>query len=194
MAIEVKRESVDNKSRHVSPAYIDRDGVSFLASSDKPFPTADVNHLRLHEGYAFYVYKLYPYTAKLPADTAMYFAIAWAEGVTPHMQLQAACGGDAELRLFEGATVTGGTSFTALNRHRNVTTTSQSAVLINPTVLTTGAEIDAQIIPGGSGKKAGGGSQDSFQYVLKPLTTYLFMLKNTNGVAHEAELLVSWYE
>lgn len=194
MAIEVKRESVDTKARHVSPSYVDRNGIQYLASSDKPFPTADVNHLRLHEGYAFYVYKLYPYVDKLPADAAMYFAIAWASGVTPHMQLQAACGGNAELRLFEGATVTGGTPFTALNRHRNVTTVSQSAVLINPTVTTTGNEIDAQIVAGGSGKKAGGGSQDSFQYVLKPLTTYLFMLKNTNGVAHEAELLVSWYE
>lgn len=194
MAILVERESLGTKSQHISPAYVDRNGNSYLASSDKPFPVADVNHLRLHEGYAFYVYKLYPYTDMLPAGSTLYFAIAWASGVTPHMQLSAACGGNAELRLFEGATVTGGTSFTALNRHRNVTTVSQSAVLINPTVTTTGNEIDAQIIPGGNGKKAGGGSQDSFQYVLKPLTTYLFSLKNTNGTAHESELLVSWYE
>lgn len=194
MAILVERESLGTKSQHISPAYVDRNGNSYLTSSDKPFPVADVNHLRLHEGYAFYVYKLYPYVDKLPADSSMSFAIAWAGGVTPHMQLQAACAGNAELRLFEGATVTGGTSFTALNRRRDSLTTSQSAVLVNPTVTATGLEIDAQIIPGGSGKKAGGGSQDTFQYVLKPLTTYLFMLKNTNGVAHEAELLVSWYE
>ena len=194
MAILVERESLGTKSQHISPAYVDRNGNSYLTSSDKPFPVADVNHLRLHEGYAFYVYKLYPYVDKLPADSSMSFAIAWASGVTPHMQLQAACAGNAELRLFEGATVTGGTSFTALNRRRDSLTTSQSAVLVNPTVTTAGLEIDAQIIPGGSGKKAGGGSQDTFEYVLKPLTTYLFMLKNTNGVAHEAELLVSWYE
>lgn len=194
MAILVERESLGTKSQHISPAYVDRNGNSYLTSSDKPFPVADVNHLRLHEGYAFYVYKLYPYVDKLPADSSMSFAIAWASGVTPHMQLQAACAGNAELRLFEGATVTGGTSFTALNRRRDSLTTSQSAALVNPTVTATGLEIDAQIIPGGSGKKAGGGSQDTFEYVLKPLTTYLFMLKNTNGVAHEAELLVSWYE
>ena len=194
MAILVERESLGTKSQHISPAYVDRNGNSYLTSSDKPFPVADVNHLRLHEGYAFYVYKLYPYVDKLPADSSMSFAIAWASGVTPHMQLQAACAGNAELRLFEGATVTNGTSFTALNRRRDSLTTSQSAVLVNPTVTTAGLEIDAQIIPGGSGKKAGGGSQDTFEYVLKPLTTYLFMLKNTNGVAHEAELLVSWYE
>lgn len=194
MAIEVQRESLDTKSRHVSPSYVDRNGIQYLTSSDKPFPVADVNHLRLHEGYAFYVYNLYPYTAMLPADTSTYIAIAWASGVSPHLQLQAACSGDAELRMYEGAVVTGGTSFTALNRNRVVTTVSQSAVLINPTVTTTGIEMDAQIIPGGSGKKAGGGSQDSFQYVLKPLTTYLFKLTNTNGTSHEAELLLSWYE
>jgi len=58
MAIEVKRESLDTKARHVSPAYVDKDGVHYLASSDRPFPTVDVNHLRLHEGRAYYVYRV----------------------------------------------------------------------------------------------------------------------------------------
>jgi hypothetical protein len=47
------------------------------------------------------------------------------------------------------------TSFTAIKRNRTSATTSQSAILINPTVTVTGTEIDAEIIAGGSGKKSG---------------------------------------
>ena len=76
MAIEVKRESLDTKSQHVSPAYVDKDGVHYLTSSDKPFPTIDVNHLRMHEGRAYYVYKLFPYAAGLAAGASIDIAIA----------------------------------------------------------------------------------------------------------------------
>jgi hypothetical protein len=33
MAIEVKRESLDTKARHVSPSYTDKDSVQQLAGS-----------------------------------------------------------------------------------------------------------------------------------------------------------------
>jgi hypothetical protein len=108
--------------------------------------------------------------------------------------VDASCGGDAELYIYEGATVTGGTSFTAVKRNRTSATTSQSAILINPTVTVTGTEIDAEIVAGGAGKKAGGGGSSALEMVLNPLTTYLFRLTNVNGTDHMAELLLEWYE
>ena len=79
MAITILRESDTTKARHVNPAYVDKDGVSYIASSDKPFPNIDVNHLRLHEGRAFYAYKLYPYASKLLAGASIDIAVAWAK-------------------------------------------------------------------------------------------------------------------
>jgi hypothetical protein len=108
--------------------------------------------------------------------------------------VDASCGGDAELYIYEGATVSGGTSFTASKRNRTSAITSQSAILINPTVTVTGTEIDAQIIAGGTGKKSGGGGSNVLEMVLNPLTTYLFRLTNVNGTDHMAELLLEWYE
>jgi hypothetical protein len=67
-------------------------------------------------------------------------------------------------------------------------------MVINPTVTSVGTELDAQIIPGGGGKKAGGSSAGSLEYVLKPLTNYLFRLTNINGTAHTACLTLEWYE
>jgi hypothetical protein len=67
-------------------------------------------------------------------------------------------------------------------------------MVINPTVTSVGTEIDAQIIPGGTGKKSSGGAAGSLEYVLKPLTNYLFRLRNVNGTAHAASLQIEWYE
>jgi hypothetical protein len=194
MAILVERESLGTKSQHISPAYVDKDGNSYLASSDRPFPVLDINHLRLHEGRAFKAYRIYPDATKLAAGASCNIAIAWASGVNPHILLDATCGGDAELYIYEGAVVTGGTSFTAVNRHRILNTASQSAILINPTVTSVGTEIDAEIIAGGSGKKSGGAGSSALEMVFKPLTTYLFRLTNVNGTAHMAELIIEWYE
>jgi hypothetical protein len=194
MAILVERESLGTKSQHISPAYVDKDGNSYLASSDRPFPILDINHLRLHEGRAFKAYRVYPDATKLAAGASCNIAIAWASGVNPHILLDATCGGDAELYIYEGAVVTGGTSFTAINRHRVLDTASQSAILINPTVTSVGTQIDAEIVTGGSGKKSGGAGTGALEMVFKPLTTYLFRLTNVNGTAHMAELIIEWYE
>jgi hypothetical protein len=100
------------------------------------------------------------------------------------------------LYIYEGSTANGGTSLTPINRNRNysVSNPSQVAMILDPTVSALGAQIDAQIIAGGSGKKSTGGAAGSLEYVLKPLTTYLFRLTNVNGTAHAAHLALEWYE
>jgi hypothetical protein len=194
MAINISRESDTTKSRHVNPAYVDKDGVSYIAGSDRPFPTVDINHLRLHEGRAFKAYRIYPSATKLADGASCNIAIAWASGVYAHILMDASCGGNAELYMYEGATVTGGTSFTAVKRNRTSATTSQSAILINPTVTVTGTEIDSEIVAGGAGKKSGGAGSSALEIVLNPLTTYLFRLTNVSGAAQMAELFLEWYE
>ena len=194
MAINISRESDTTKSRHVNPAYVDKDGASYIASSDRPFPIVDVNHLRLHEGRAFKAYRIYPAATKLADGASCNIAIAWASGVYAHILMDASCGGNAELYMYEGATVSGGTSFTAVKRNRTSATTSQSAILINPTVSVTGTEIDAELVAGGAGKKSGGAGSNSLEIVFSPLTTYLFRLTNVSITDAMAQLFLEWYE
>ena len=194
MAINILRESDTTKSRHVNPAYVDKDGISYIASSDKPFPIIDVNHLRLHEGRAFYAYKLYPDATKLVSGASIDIAIAWASGIKPHLVYDANCGGDAEIYLYEGAVVTGGSTLSSFSRNRTIATTSASAILLNPTVTSLGTLLEAEFIPGGTGKKAGGGIVGTTEQILAPLTTYLFRLTNVNGTDHIAYLHLEWYE
>lgn len=192
MAIEVKRESLDTKARHVNPAYVDKDGNSFIASSDRPFPIIDVNHLRLHEGRAFYVYKMYPYSAGLPTTQSIDIAIAWPSGYTPHVVFDFGASGEAEFYVYENPTTSGGTAMSIQRRQRIITTSSAAVAVLNPTVSALGTEIFSNFVP--SSKQGGGAQSFSFEYVLKPLTTYLFRLTNVNSQSHAAHLMIEWYE
>jgi hypothetical protein len=190
----VELESLSNKSRFVTLVQKNNAGTYAIAGSDYPLIVADINHVRLHEGRAFYAYKLNPHATPLAAGSSIDLAVAWASDKTPHLVFDCNCGGDAEFYIYENAVVTGGTPFTAINRHRPSDNVSQSAVLINPTVTSVGNELHAEMITGGTGKKAGGAAAFSFQHVLSPLTTYLFRLTNVNSTSHMAFLQIAWYE
>lgn len=192
MAINVLRESDTTKSRHVNPAYVDKDGVSYITSSDKPFPILDVNHLRLHEGRAYYAYKMYPYASQLSAGSSINIAMAFPSGIVPHLTLQYESPGESEFYLYESPTTSGVTSMTVHRRNRNLLTTSSGAAVLDPTVSSVGTEIFAEFIP--AGNKGGGIASYSFEYVLKPLTTYLFRFTNVDSQAHPANLRIEWYE
>jgi hypothetical protein len=192
----VELESVTTKSRFVTQVQKRNDGTYAVAGADAPTITIDVNHQRNHDGRAFFAYKIAPDATPLAAGATIDIVLASPSGVFSHITIDAMCLGDAELYIYEGTSTTGGTSFTPINRNRNyaVTNPSQVAMVINPTVTSVGTEIDAQIIPGGTGKKSTGGSAGSLEYVLKPLTNYMIRLKNVNGTAHAAHLQLEWYE
>jgi hypothetical protein len=191
---EVALESLTTKSRFVTQVQKNNAGNYVVAGADAPLIMVDVNHQRNHDGRAWFAYKMYPTSAPLASGASIDIVLASASGVIPHMTVDALCLGDAEFYIYEGPTATGGTPFTPINRNRNYTTSSQVAMIINPTVSALGTQLDAQILPGGSGKKSGGGTAGSLEYVLKPLTNYLFRLTNVNGTNHAAYLALEWYE
>jgi hypothetical protein len=192
MAIQVERESITTKSRFVSPTYTDKDGLQQVVGSDRSLPIIDVNHLRLHEGRAYYVYKMYPYASGLPASSSINIALAFPAGITPHLVFSYESPGEAEFFLYEAPTTSGGTALTIHRRNRNLLTTSSAAAVLDPTVSNVGTEIYTEFVP--AGNKGGGQSGYSFEYVLKPLTTYLFRLTNVNSQAHPCNLRIEWYE
>lgn len=196
MPIIVQRESENTKAILTTLTHKSNAGDQVISGADAPVITVEVNHQRNHDGRAFFAYKIAPDTAPLAADASINIVLASPLGVYPHLTMEGMCAGDAELYFYEDASTTGGTPFTPINRNRNyaVSNPSQIAMVINPTVTSVGTELDAQIIPGGGGKKASGSNAGSLEYVLKPLTNYLFRLTNINGTAHTACLTLEWYE
>ena len=197
MAVQVQQESFTTKSRFVTPAYIDKDGVTYLTSSDKPFPVVDVNHLRLHEGVAYFVYHTHKDASKLAVGSSINIAIAWPAGLEAHAFVDYQCGGEAEIYAYEGSTTSGGTAMTLNRRNRVITTASQAAAVLNPTVSAVGTEFYSELITSaeGQGNRSGAGGRGiSFEFILKPLTTYLFRLTNVNSSSQMAEMRIDWYE
>lgn len=194
--ITVTRESDTTNARHVVLTHKNNAGNQVVAGADAPVIMVDVNHQRNHDGRAYYAYKIASDSAPLAANANIDIVLASPSGVFPHVTVDGMCLGDAELYIYEGASTTGGIAFTPINRNRNyaVSNVSQVAMVINPTVTSVGTELDAQIIPGGAGKKSAGASAGSLEYVLKPLTNYLFRLTNVNGTSHAAYLTLEWYE
>ena len=192
----VNRESQNQKAQFVALTHKNNAGEQVIAGADAPVIVVDVNHQRNHDGRAFFAYKLAPDSAPLAANANINIVLASPAGVFPHLTLNGLCLGDAELYVYEGTATTGGTAFTPINRNRNYADSnpSQVAMVINPTVTSLGTELDAQIIPGGVGKKSAGGTAGSLEYVLKPLTNYLFRLTNVNGTSHAAFMALEWYE
>jgi hypothetical protein len=196
MSVTVKLESLDTKSRFVTNAYLDEQNNPKLIGSELPMPTADIVALRTFEGRTFAIGAARDFDDKLPAGQSLDLAVAWAEGVVPRVTVEGLTGGDAIGYLYEGATVSGGTSVTATNLNRPSTRLSESAALLQPTVSSTGTLLLKQILTGGVGKKAGGAGNATGRLYLKPLTTYLFRItnKDSNNTAHATEIILEWYE
>lgn len=190
----VNRESMNTKSRHVTPTFMDKDEAQRVAGSSDPMPVIDVNHLRLHEGRAYYTYKFLPSSAGLAVNASLDIAIAWPAGVLAHLIAIFQTGGESEFYLYESPTTSGGTAQTIHRRNRNLNTTSTAAAVYAPTVTATGTEIYGEFISSGAGGTGVGGENFTFEYVMKPLTTYLFRITNTNSQNHAAELRIEWYE
>lgn len=192
--ILVTRESENQKAQFVALTQKNKDSAQVISGSDYPLITVDVNHVRLHEGRAYIAWNIYPDSAKLASGASADIVLAAAPGVTPHVTIAMESSGDADFFVYEGTVTTGGTSFTPVRRNRNIASTSDVAMVLNPTITSLGTLINQQFVTGGTGKKASGGSSGSLEYVLAPLTNYLFRLTNVNGTAHTALIELEWYE
>lgn len=190
----VERESQPQKAQFVALTQKNKDGLQVISGSDYPAIMVDVNHARMHEGRAFFAWSMNTAAAPLAAGASIDIVMASNSGITPHITVGYASGGDCEFYMYEGTSTTGGTAFTPVNRNRTSATTSQVAMVINPTINTLGTLIDAQVGPGGSGPKSGGGTGAGLEYVLAPLTNYHFRLTNVSTKSELAVLTLEWYE
>lgn len=160
------------------------------------YSTRDIEQVRLLEGHAFSTGYVYDFATPLDAGSSINIAIAFPSGLNPVFSVSGLCSGNAVGYMYEGATVSGGTSLGIINRNRSSTIPSKGVAIVNPTVTSTGTLILKEILTGGVGKKGAGGESGGNNLVLKGLTTYLFRLTNadSNNNAQAAEIILSWNE
>lgn len=191
----VQRESDTSTARYVVLTTKDSQDRQRVTGSDYSLPTIDVNHLRLHEGRAFNVYKLYPPSAGLAQNASLDMVITANPGINPHIIVQASCSQNAIISWHENVTeIVGGDIFVPINRNRQSTRVSQVGALINPSSLTLNGIIHQEYISAGQDKKASGGGAFSFEFVLDDDVSYLFRLTNVGSTSAATYMSLEWYE
>jgi len=194
-AIYIDRESETTVGRYAVLTVKESSDKQRVVGSDYPLSIIDINHLRLHEGRAFHVFKLYPPSAGLAQNANLDIVLTANPGVQPHIIVQALCAQNALISWYENVTsVTGGDIFVPISRNRVSTRVSEVGALMNPTSLTLGSLIHQEYISAGEDKKASGTGAYSFEFVLKDDVSYLFRLTNVGSASAATYMSLEWYE
>lgn len=194
-AVYVERESHTSDARFSALTVKDKDDNQRVVGSDYALPSADINHVRLHEGKAYIAYSMHPPASPLAINGNVDIVISTGATINPHVILQAKCDQNAIIYFYEDVTVTsGGTLFVPVNRNRVSTNVSACGVLINPTLTINNGVIFEEYLSAGDSKKASGIGAYSFEYVLKSNMSYLFRLTNVGLAAAATFMSLEWYE
>jgi len=103
----------------------------------------------------------------------------------------------AKMSILEAPVMTAGTAATPTNRNRNSATSATSVYTYNATYTSGGTLVDLYTVGTGGNPtaRAGGGVGADAELVLKPATTYLFLIDNpTGGATSNIAWSLFWYE
>lgn len=155
----------------------------------------NTDHYEVHQGNMYSITYLQPHGSELANDASVeiLFVVGAKEA---HLESKLSTGGDFEIRLFEGTTVSAaGAAIPSFNRNRESAKTATATVTSAPTVTGDGTELAARFVPGGTGGLTPGESvRTGTEIILAPNTNYLFRVTNRAGTAQQFGLKLEWYE
>lgn len=99
--------------------------------------------------------------------------------------------------VYEGATITAGTTLASFNRQRNSNVSSETTLKTAPTVSATGTLVAKSFIGGVAGNpqtRQGGSSSGGYKMVLKPNTQYVLRFTNGSTAANTLNVKMGWIE
>lgn len=166
-------------------------GSSGLADESGALVTIPWIHSLVHRGLLF---QADTYVAALANAGTLILATPDPIGYEAHFTLSAQCGGDATVELIEGSTPTGGVAKQARNLNRNFV--DGDNMLVDP-ALAGGVVIGGpQLLPGGRGPQAGGGSMGTradLEWETQDDEQYAIRLTNVSGNTQPASIIVNFY-
>jgi hypothetical protein len=153
-------------------------------------------HHEVHEGDAYETSYKSPDPSPI-ADNALFDLLIQVGPKPLHFTFDALAGGDAEILLYEGATVSAtGTELNIFNLNRLQPDASSVIFAAHtPTLTATGTTLLNEFLPGGTGgQTAGGQSRDAFERIFRTGTAYMLRQVNRAGTAQPMSNHVQWYE
>lgn len=150
----------------------------------------DYAHQKTHEGKSYHAGRYFGTVADL--GTAI--LSLGAGTIAPHVLMNVSVGGNADVIVTEGGTITGGTAVTIFNKNRNSDSVCL-ATAVHSGTLTGGTVIYSEIIPGGSGPKpAGGNSRSEAEWMIRTSKLTTIQVINVSGAAFACSVGIDFYE
>ena len=152
-------------------------------------------HHEVHDGDTFIACYKSPEGTDIEDDASLDIVLVPARATALHFTFAVAAAGDAEFFIYEGSNTDIGTAIPTYNLNRVSGKISNLFIKHTPSITAVGTMLCNVFLPGGTKNQANGGStrQDT-EYILAPLTKYLFRLTNRAGSAKVLGWNFSWYE
>lgn len=154
----------------------------------------DEVHYNIHRGIMF---QADYFQATLADDGAVALLVQVDDSQPAHMRLGVATGGDAEIEIYEGPTISAsGTGIQAVNRNRISSNTPSTLISHTPTISVDGISLSHLLLAGGTGflSTPGGQGRTFEEWVLQPGENYLVRVTNRAGTAQPVSIGLDFYE
>ena len=154
-----------------------------------------VEHNNIHEG----VFFEYPIVTDIAASGTYVVGFKTPADKYVHYRNEkfSASGEKVLISLQEGATISGGTTVSAINHNRASDKTASTIVKTAVTLATAGTTISIGYVPGGTakgGNRSGGETSQENEYVLNPNTQYVVRIANGGSATCTVVVSPQWYE
>jgi hypothetical protein len=172
----------------------DVNGVDCSDGTDNTLSTNSAEHKRTHLGMAYRANNLY---SILNAGTA-YLQFKTGAKTTHLKQLGIVVDlNTIVVSPIEAPVITNGTTVvTPYNANRTSSNTSVATLFSNPSGISAGTTIDADLIPAATGgnREPGIMSPADVEWMLKPNTNYVIQMTNQGSTTSQVSMKLLWYE
>ncbi len=166
------------------------DGSEISGSSG--LVTNDIVHLRVHSSMMFHG----GYSASVNNNNSL--DVRFVTGTKEvHFSATAISGAQAQLYVYEGSNISGGTPVSLYNMRRSATNIAESKAYSAPSVTAVGVPlINGRLLPGSTNpsNRVGGEARSGTEWILKPSTSYLLRITNVSGSATTLSFVFEFYE
>jgi len=172
------------------PIQVGGEFIDLDALRTSSYISIDYSHNKTHAGKMYHA----GYYAGTVADGGTVLLSIAAGAESPHVLWDISSGGNSNVKITEGGTISGGTAVTVYNMNRNNAGTCLSTVKHSGT-LTGGTEIYSVMIPGGSGPKPSGGqARGGNEWMGLNSKTTTVQVINVSGAAYASSIGITFYE
>jgi hypothetical protein len=166
----------------------DLDGVKNVVISNNALAVIETDHQLIHDGKSFVVSGQ---EILASSATRIISFLSPNSDLRSHIAVSVRSTGEANFKIYENSTITGGSSITPINRNRNSSVLSESVLKLNPVINVQGNLLFEDHF--GAGINRSGESRTQSEFILNKNTLYT-IVTTSETASNEVTVVINWYE